>query len=233
MLVDVRTRFCDLCIILSFVCWISGCRQESVDELDYALGSVGDFIFSEKIRFYKDDRLIHAFSGGAESGNLISYKLGEYFWSRGIHRSLYNVPVPEKIVVQWVSFADKERYRVSLTLPGNLEELMAKEYVCDYRTKGKKTKLHRLGIGVAPGGYAEVYIFSLCRVEYLVVSRALGKSYTTKYDVEVASLAKQYENSWKTFEKNFPNLYQNHPLPDPKDWQKLVKPRYDLYDRYE
>ncbi len=220
--------------LVFLICLLAGCKKEKkLDEWIYVIGSVGDFIFNEEILMYKNEDNIHAFSGGAESGSILAYKLGDYYWSRGIYRRLYNHGLPNKAVIQWVSFADKERYRVSLNLPDNLEELMTKEYVCDYRKKGEKTYLYGLGIGVAPGGYAEAYIFSLCRVEYLVVSRALGKPYATKYDVEVAPLAKQYENSWRQFDKSHPNLYKDHPLPDPKDWQKLVKPRYDLYDRYE
>ncbi len=59
------------------------------------------------------------------------------------------VPIPDKAVIEMVSFHDRKRYRIKVDLPANLEQQMRQVY----SVEGRYDRRSWLYFGLAPGGY--------------------------------------------------------------------------------
>lgn len=219
-----------LCALL--VACSSSKTVEPVTHWGYALGVVADHAYNEKVILYRGKKVLFETGGWPVMGSFAP-NIGQYYaWTLSKEVVFDNTPLPTTVELQWASFADRTLYRISLDLPENLNELMHETYTCDYRTKGKTVNFRTLSFGVTPGGYVEVNLFNACHVEY----RYLTSGYATPIPMSESKRRKglmPIEDLWKSYEKLYPNLYKEHPLPDRKEIHKYIKARHNYLGIYQ
>ena len=86
-------------------------------EWRHMVGSNADEIWVTEVLFYRQGKLVDASTNGASSRvDAESLSERDYRWlitagRRDVH------PTPDRVEVEWISFHDKKRYRISLSLP--------------------------------------------------------------------------------------------------------------------
>ncbi len=91
------------------------------------VGTNADQIWVTEVHFYRQGELVDASINGAIR-SVRDQSLKDYRWSIGRGRRDIH-PAPDRVEVEWVSYHDKKRYRISLDLPAaQLERMIAQRY---------------------------------------------------------------------------------------------------------
>lgn len=123
----------------------------------YGSGSNIDLTKNTKTEFYLGGKLVYADSlAGGGAGGLFTDRIKghRYYWAGGGGLPTDGVSIPDKAVIELVSFHDRKRYRIKVDLPTDLEQKMRQVYLVE----GRYDRRNRLYFGLAPGGYFEVML---------------------------------------------------------------------------
>ena len=90
----------------------------------YGTGSNIDLTKNTKAEFYLGEKQVYAgrLDGGGAGGLLADRIKGQvYYWAVGGGLPTDGVHIPDKAVIEMVSFHDRKRYRIKVELPTDLE----------------------------------------------------------------------------------------------------------------
>ncbi len=122
----------------------------------YGSGSNIDSFCTTQAIFYRQGKTVFNYPGGgcnagAPHKDIIEQK---YYWAGGGGLPTTGVPVPDKAVIEMVSFHDRKRYRIKVDLPADLAQQMQQRY----QVNGRTDQRNWLYFGLAPGGDYEVLL---------------------------------------------------------------------------
>ncbi|MGB6187501.1 MAG: DUF2931 family protein [Aeromonas molluscorum] len=161
-------------------------------------------------------------------------KAKEFRWGIGKGRGVTNQPVPEQVEIEWVSFHDKKRYGITLRLPADIGTQMDQRYLISNGKEREETQRNVIAVGMAPGGYVEVFLTQYNVKPDILLVRGLAHEVTDDYYDLKVPLARQYQERWAAFDKDFSVAYQKYPIPMGMDWAPIMddyrakQPRTDL-----
>jgi hypothetical protein len=166
-------------------------------------------------------------NAGAPHKNIINQK---YYWAGGGGLPTDGVPVPDKAIIEMVSFHDRKRYRIKVDLPANLEQQMRQVYLVD----GRYDRRRWLYFGLAPGGYFEVVLKggTLKLKPDLLLARGIAEEVTDDWYDKKVPVVRQY--GMDDFDKKYGELFKQYPVPLGMDWAPIMddyrakQPRTDL-----
>ncbi|MFB0766447.1 DUF2931 family protein [Aeromonas salmonicida] len=188
---------------------------------DYGTGSNIDLTKNTKTEFYLGGKQVYAdrLAGGGAGGLLADRIKGQrYYWAGGGGLPTDGVPVPDKAVIEMVSFHDGKRYRIKVDLPANLEQQMRQVY----SGEGRYDRRSWLFFGLAPGGYFEVLLKGdglLVKPDILLTRGIAEKVADDWYDQRVP-IMRQY--GMDDFDKKYGELFKQHPVPLGMDWAPIM-----------
>ena len=113
----------------------------------HMVGSNADEIWVTEVLFYRQGQLVDASTNGSSSRvDAESLRARDYRWlitagRRDIH------PAPDRVEVEWISFHDKKRYRISLALPAELESMIAQPYRIKVKDEWREVRRDNIGLG--------------------------------------------------------------------------------------
>ena len=223
--------------MLGLLCPLLACAaQEPIKPFAwrYGTGSNIDSFCTTKAEFYRQNKLVVGYPGGgcnagAPHKDIINQK---YYWAGGGGLPTDGVPVPDKAIIEMVSFHDRKRYRIKVGLPADLEQQMRQVYL----VQGRYDRRNRLYFGLAPGGYFEVVLTGggLQLSPDLLLTRGIAEEVTDDWRDKAIPLPKQYEKRWSGFDKKYGELFKQYPVPLGMDWAPIMddyrakQPRTDL-----
>lgn len=188
---------------------------------DYGTGSNIDLTKNTKTEFYLGGKLVYADSlaGGGAGGLLADRIKGQrYYWAGGGGLPTDSVPIPDKAVIEMVSFHDRKRYRIKVDLPANLEQQMRQVY----SVEGRYDRRSWLYFGLAPGGYFEVLLKGdrLNVKPDILLARGIAEEVTDDWYDQRVPIARQY--SMDDFDKKYGELFKQFPVPSGMDWAPIM-----------
>ncbi|WP_421239144.1 DUF2931 family protein [Aeromonas enteropelogenes] len=191
---------------------------------DYGIGSNVDDIWATQALFYRNGKIIvdrTNSAGGSYTATSKKRIAQPSYWMGGI--GLPNpagVPVPDKARVEIVSFIDRKRYRIEVDLPADLEKQMRQVYQLP---DGRKAQRNELYFGLAPGGYYEVLLYSLRKLDPdILLARGLAEEVTDDWRDEITPLETQYENTMAAFDKKYGETLKQTPPPSGMAWAPIM-----------
>ena len=188
---------------------------------DYGTGSNIDLTKNTKTEFYLRGKQVYAdrLAGGGAGGLLADrIKAQRYYWAGGGGLPTDGVPIPDKAVIEMVSFHDRKRYRIKVDLPANLEQQMRQVY----SVEGRYDRRSWLYFGLAPGGYFEVLLKGdrLNVKPDILLARGIAEVVTDDwYDKKVA-IDRQY--GMDDFDKKYGALFKQYPVPNGMAWAPIM-----------
>ncbi len=154
------------------------------------------------------------------AGDLLADRIKgqRYYWAGGGGLPTDGVPVPDKAVIEMVSFHDRKRYRIKVDLPTDLEQKMRQVYLVE----GRHDRRNRLYFGLAPGGYFEVMLTGggLQLGPDLLLARGIAEEVTDDWYDQRVSIVRQY--GMDDFDKKYGELFKQHPVPLGMDWAPIM-----------
>lgn len=187
----------------------------------YGTGSNIDITTNTKAEFYRGGELVYAdrLAGGGAGGLLADRIKGlRYYWAGGGGLPTDGVPVPDKAVIEMISFHDRKRYHIKVNLPADLEKQMRQAYLVN----GRYDRRNRLYFGLAPGGYFEVVLtgggLQLSSDQLLI--RGIAEEVTDDWYDKKVPIARQY--GMDDFDKKYGELFKRHPIPLGMDWAPIM-----------
>lgn len=187
----------------------------------YMVGTNADEIWSSKANFYRDGKPIHGSSSGAVSSvSKESLRDKDYSWTIGKGRSAENQPIPNEVQIEWVSYHDKKRYGITLNLPADIGTHMAQRYLVSNGKKREETQRNVIAIGMASGGYVEVFLTQYNVKPDILLVRGLAHEVTDDYYDKRVPLSKQY--GFDEFYQKYGAAYQQYPTPSGMAWAPIM-----------
>ena len=202
----------------------------------YGIGSNVDEIWASQAQFYRNGKLIvdHSNSaGGSYTASSVKCIETPCYWAGGV--GLPNpagVDVPDKARVEIVSFIDRKRYRVEVSLPNDLEAQMRQVYQLP---DGRKDYRGRLYFGVAPGGYYEVMLTganTIALKPHILLARGVAEEVTDDWYDQEMPLERQY--GFDEFDQRYAEALKRVPPPRGIAWAPIMdayrakQPRTDI-----
>ncbi|VXA80178.1 MULTISPECIES: DUF2931 family protein [Aeromonas] len=187
----------------------------------HMVGSNADEIWVTEVLFYRQGKLVDASTNGASSRvDAESLRERDYRWlitagRRDIH------PAPDKVEVEWISFHDKKRYRISLALPAELESMIAQPYRIKVRDEWSEVRRDNIGLGMATGGYVEAFLTNAKVKPDILLARGIAKEIQTSQDKE-NPVIKVYKEWFDDFDKAYGDAYQQYPTPSGMAWAPIM-----------
>ncbi|MGU5652488.1 DUF2931 family protein [Aeromonas allosaccharophila] len=184
----------------------------------HMVGSNSDELWVTEVLFYRRGKLVDASTNGSAGFfGAEALKEKDYRWriSKGGHTTR---PIPDQVDIEWVSFHDKKRYRISLPLPAQLESMIAQRY----RVKVGKERRDNIGLGMATGGYVEAFLTSVRATPDILLARGIAKEVTDDPFDKRFPLSSQFENRWADFDTEYSQVYQQYPVPTGMDWAPIM-----------
>ncbi|MCS3457536.1 hypothetical protein M2366_003652 [Aeromonas sp. BIGb0405] len=223
-------------LILGLLCPLLACATEvSIKPFAwrYGTGSNIDMTKNTKTEFYRGGELVYSdrLAGGGAGGLLADRIKGQrYYWAGGGGLPTDGVPVPDKAIVEMVSFHDRKRYRIKVDLPANLEQQMRQVYLVE----GRYDRRNRLYFGLAPGGYFEVVLTGggLQLSPDLLLTHGIAEEVADDWYDKKVPVARQY--GMDDFDKKYGELFKQYPVPLGMDWAPIMddyrakQPRTDI-----
>ncbi|MFJ5463984.1 DUF2931 family protein [Pectobacterium sp. CHL-2024] len=187
----------------------------------YGTGSNIDITNNTRTEFYRGGKLIYADrEAGGGAGGLLSDRITgkRYYWAGGGGLPTEGVVVPDKAVIEMVSFYDRKRYRITVSLPADLAQQMQQRYQVGERTDQRNW----LYFGLAPGGYYEVLLQGdlLGVSPDLLLARGIAEEVTDDWYDKKVPVARQY--GIDEFDKEYGELFKQHPIPLGMDWAPIM-----------
>lgn len=188
---------------------------------DYGTGSNIDLTKNTKTEFYLGGKQVYAdrLAGGGAGGLLADRIKGQrYYWAGGGGLPTDGVPIPDKAVIEMVSFHDRKRYRIKVDLPANLEQQMRQVY----SVEGRYDRRSWLYFGLAPGGYFEVLLKGdrLNVKPDILLARGIAEVVTDDWYDQRVPIARQY--GMDDFDKKYGELFKQYPVPNGMDWAPIM-----------
>ncbi|MGY3958123.1 DUF2931 family protein [Aeromonas popoffii] len=188
---------------------------------DYGTGSNIDLTKNTKTEFYLGGKQVYAdrLAGGGAGGLLADRIKGQrYYWAGGGGLPTDGVPVPDKAVIEMVSFHDGKRYSIKVDLPANLEQQMRQVY----SVEGRYDRRSWLFFGLAPGGYFEVLLKGdgLLVKPDILLTRGIAEEVTDDWYDQRVPIARQY--GMDDFDKKYGELFKQYPVPSGMDWAPIM-----------
>ncbi|WP_339012853.1 DUF2931 family protein [Aeromonas popoffii] len=198
--------------------------QASPRDLDWRhmVGSNADEIWVTQVLFYRQGKLVDASRNGASSRvDIKSLREKDYRWlitagRRDIH------PAPDRVEVEWVSAHDKKRYRISLTLPAELENMIVQRYRVKVGKEWRDERRDNIGLGMATGGYVEAFLRDPRVTPDILLARGIAKEVTDDPFDQRFPLSSQYKNAWAEFDAKYSNVYKQYPVPSGMAWAPIM-----------
>ncbi|MDF2415714.1 DUF2931 family protein [Aeromonas sp. 1HA1] len=188
----------------------------------HMVGTNADQIWVTEVLFYRQGKLVDASTNGAlRSVSAKSLKEKDYRWSIGKGRRDIH-PAPDRVEVEWVSYHDKKRYRISLALPAELESMIAQPYRIKVRDEWREVRRDNIGLGMATGGYVEAFLTNAKVKPDILLARGIAKEVTDDPYDQRFPLASQFENRWADFDENYSKAYQLYPVPSGMAWAPVM-----------
>lgn len=188
----------------------------------HMVGSNADQIWVTEVLFYRQGKLVDASTNGAlRSVSAKSLKEKDYRWSIGKGRRDIH-PAPDRVEVEWVSYHDKKRYRISLALTAELESMIAQPYRIKVRDEWREVRRDNIGLGMATGGYVEAFLTNAKVKPDILLARGIAKEVTDDPYDQRFPLASQFENRWADFDENYSKAYQLYPVPSVMAWAPVM-----------
>ncbi len=188
----------------------------------YGTGSNIDEIWTTNVEFYRDGTFIGGYPGGGAGPSSSAKRITEkrYYWAGGGGLPVDRMEVPDRAVIEIVSFYDRKRYRITVNLPVDLTQQMQQRY----QVGGRTDQRNWLYFGLSPGGYYEVLLFGdlLGVSPDLLLARGIAEEVTDDWRDKVIPLEKQYEKRWAEFDKEYGELFKQHPIPLGMDWAPIM-----------
>ncbi|MGL6005827.1 DUF2931 family protein [Aeromonas sobria] len=216
-------RWIFLLLLLPFV---TACQAAPTGpkQLDWRhmVGTNADQIWVTEVLFYRQGKLVDASTNGALSSvSANSLKEKDYRWGIGKGRRDIH-PAPDKVEVEWVSYHDKKRYRISLALPTELERMIAQPYRIKVRDEWREVRRDNIGLGMATGGYVEAFLTNAKVKPDILLARGIAKEVTDDPDEKRFPISSQYENRWADFDAKYNQAYQQYPVPSGMAWAPIM-----------
>ncbi|MEZ6959785.1 MULTISPECIES: DUF2931 family protein [unclassified Aeromonas] len=188
---------------------------------DYGTGSNIDLTKNTKTEFYLRGKQVYSdhLAGGGAGGLLADRIKGQrYYWAGGGGLPTDGIPIPDKAVIEMVSFHDRKRYRIKVDLPANLEQQMRQVY----SVEGRYDRRSWLYFGLAPGGYFEVLLKGdrLLVKPDILLTRGIAEVVTDDWYDQRVPIARQY--GMDDFDKKYGELFKQHPVPLGMDWAPIM-----------
>lgn len=188
----------------------------------HMVGSNADQIWVTEVLFYRQGKLVDAsINGSAGFFGAEALKEKDYRWRIGKGRRDIH-PAPDRVEVEWISFHDKKRYRISLALPAELESMIAHPYRIKVRDEWREVRRDNIGLGMATGGYVEAFLTNAKVKPDIFLARGIAKEVTDDPYDQRFPLASQFENRWADFDAKYSNAYQQHPVPTGMAWAPIM-----------
>ncbi|MBL0573504.1 DUF2931 family protein [Aeromonas hydrophila] len=188
---------------------------------DYGTGSNIDLTKNTKTEFYLGGKQVYAdrLAGGGAGGLLADrIKAKRYYWAGGGGLPTDGIPIPDKAVIELVSFHDRKRYRIKVDLPIDLEQKMRQVYLVE----GRYDRRNRLYFGLAPGGYFEVILTGggLQLSPDLLLVRGIAEEVTDDWYDQKVSIVRQY--GMDDFDKKYGELFKQYPVTNGMGWAPIM-----------
>jgi len=190
-------------------------------EWRHMVGSNADEIWVTEVLFYRQGKLVDASTNGASSRvDAESLSERDYRWlitagRRDVH------PTPDRVEVEWISFHDKKRYRISLSLPAELESIIAQPYRIKVRDEWLEVRRDNIGLGMATGGYVEAFLTNAKVKPDILLARGVAMEIQTSQDKE-NPVTKVYKEWFDDFDKAYRDAYQQYPTPSGMAWAPIM-----------
>lgn len=190
-------------------------------EWRHMVGSNSDELWVTEVLFYRQGKLVDASTNGS-AGFIGAEGLKEkdYRWSisKGSHTTR---PIPDQVELEWISFHDKKRYRISLALPAELESIIAQPYRFKVRDVWREERRRNIGLGMATGGYVEAFLTNAKVKPDILLARGIAKEIQTSQDKE-NPITKVYKVWFDDFDKAYRDAYQQYPTPSGMAWAPIM-----------
>ncbi len=185
------------------------------------VGSNADEIWVTEVLFYRQGQLVDASTNGSSSRvDAESLRARDYRWLITAGRRDI-LPAPDRVEVEWISFHDKKRYRISLALPAELESMIAQTYRIKVRDEWREVRRDNIGLGMATGGYVEAFLTNAKVKPDILLARGIANEIQTSQDKE-NSVTKVYKEWFDDFDKAYGNAYKQYPTPSGMDWAPIM-----------
>ncbi|MGL6351449.1 MAG: DUF2931 family protein [Aeromonas sp.] len=187
----------------------------------YMVGTNADRIWNSKANFYREGKPIHGVGSGVVTVVSKEYlQAKEFRWGIGKGRGVTNQPVPDQVDIEWVSYHDKKRYGITLKLPADIGTQMAQRYLISNGKKREETQRNVIAVGMAPGGYVEVFLTQYNVKPDILLVRGLAHEVTDDYYDKRVPLSKQY--GFDEFYQKYGAAYQQYPIPMGMAWAPIM-----------
>ncbi|MDR7021701.1 DUF2931 family protein [Aeromonas salmonicida] len=187
----------------------------------HMVGSNSDELWVTEVLFYRHGKLVDASTNGSAGFfGAEGLKEKDYRWSisKGSHTTR---PIPDRLDLEWISFHDKKRYRISLVLPAELESMIAQPYRIKVRDEWREERRDNIGLGMATGGYVEAFLTSVRVTPDILLARGIAKEIQTSQDKE-NPVTKVYKEWFDDFDKAYGDAYQQYPTPSGMAWAPIM-----------
>ncbi|WP_185423455.1 DUF2931 family protein [Aeromonas hydrophila] len=214
-------------LLLLLLPLVTACQAapSALHDLDWGhmVGTNADQIWVTEVHFYRQGELVDVSTNGAiRSVSDQSLKGKDYRWSIGKGRRDIH-PAPDRVEVEWASYHDKKRYRISLDLPAaQLERMIAQRYRVKVGKEWREERRDNIGLGMATGGYVEAFLRDPRVTPDILLARGIAKEVTDDRDEKRFPIPSQYENRWADFDANYRHLYQQYPVPSGMAWAPIM-----------
>ncbi|WP_223878616.1 DUF2931 family protein [Pectobacterium versatile] len=187
---------------------------------DYGTGSNLDEIWTTNVEFYRGGTFIGGYPGGGGGPSTSAKWIREkqYYWAGGGGLPVEGMAVPDRAVIEMVSFYDRKRYRITVNLPADLAQQMQQRYQVN-RHIDQRSWLY---FGLAPGGYYEVLLKGdkLLVKPDLLLARGIAEEVTDDWYDKKVPVARQY--GIDDFDKKYGELFKQHPIPLGMGWAPIM-----------
>ncbi|MBG6241071.1 MAG: DUF2931 family protein [Candidatus Symbiopectobacterium sp. Dall1.0] len=187
----------------------------------YGTGSNIDITSNTRTEFYQNGKLVYSDQGsGGGAGGLLSDRISGqlYYWAGGGGFPTNGVPVPDKAVVEMVSFHDRKRYRIKVDLPADLAQQMQQRY----QVNGRTDQRNWLYFGLAPGGYYEVLLMGdlAGASPDILLTRGIAEEVPDDWYDKKVPISRQY--GIDAFDKKYGALFKQDPVPPGMAWAPIM-----------
>ncbi|GAA4497399.1 hypothetical protein GCM10023095_13940 [Pseudaeromonas paramecii] len=128
--------------------------------------------------------------------------------------------MPDKALLEMVSYHDHKRYRIEVDLPADLGRQMQQVYLVD----GRHDRRDFLYFGLAPGGYYEVLLQGglLGVSPDILLARGIASEVTDDWRDKRIPIARQYKNNLAVFDEKYGALFKQYPIPLGMAWAPIM-----------
>lgn len=210
-------------LLLLCLPFIAACQSapSKGGEWRHMVGSNSDELWVEPVLFYRQGKLVDASLGGSVSSvSPNSLKKKDYLWliARGSHTTR---STPDQVVLEWISFHDKKRYRISLALPAELEGMITQRYRVKVGNEWREERRRNIGLGMATGGYVEAFLRNPRITPDILLARGIAEEIESSQDKE-NPVTKVYKVWFDGFDKKYGKAYQQYPVPMGMAWAPIM-----------